>query len=72
MTSSGGTDSATMTFEKLGLMPQQLSSTTTTLMAVALYYAFYFLNIQDGPKERPVIGKSFNHRVTRSQPGINY
>jgi ABC-2 type transport system permease protein len=42
MTSTGGTDSASMTFEKLGLMPQQLSSTTTTLMAVAYIALFIF------------------------------
>jgi ABC-2 type transport system permease protein len=42
MTSTGG-DGASFTFERLGLMPRQLSASTTTLMAVAYITIFIFL-----------------------------
>jgi ABC-2 type transport system permease protein len=43
MASSGGTDSASLTFERLGIMPQQLSSSTTILMAAVYIALFGFL-----------------------------
>jgi ABC-2 type transport system permease protein len=49
MTSSGGTDSSGFTFEKLGIMPLQLSSITTTLMAllyITLFIFFIFRMVQ--------------------------
>lgn len=43
MTSSGGTDTAAFSFERLGIMPEQLPPITTILMALVYISLFTFL-----------------------------